>query len=132
MRPLIRLVNNVALSCAAFVTYDILTNLDKEITFIWRYYPHTDNGGHTSWHHRARHILVQTLFVFGRYYALLYLVGFFAVNNHQGLSIPLYALTGTSFWDTNHFTPKAARFTSTTSFCDFPHSHFASDGLSGC
>ncbi|KAI6152863.1 hypothetical protein EDD17DRAFT_1900159, partial [Pisolithus thermaeus] len=85
----IRLVNYVALSCAASVTYDILTNLDKEITFIWRYYPHTDNSGHASWHNRARHILVQTLFIFGRYYALLYLVGFFTVNNHQGFSIPV-------------------------------------------
>lgn len=83
----IRLVNCVAISCAAFVAYDILTNLDKEIPLIWRYYHNTNNDEHTSWRHRALRILVQTLFVFGRYYALLFLVVFFAVNNSQGLSV---------------------------------------------
>ncbi|KAI6103131.1 hypothetical protein EDD16DRAFT_1715655 [Pisolithus croceorrhizus] len=70
----IRLVNSVTLSCAAFVAYDILTNLDREIPLIWRYYHDIGNGEHASWRRRARHILVQTLFVFGRYYALVYLV----------------------------------------------------------
>ncbi|KAI6164234.1 hypothetical protein EDD17DRAFT_1755328 [Pisolithus thermaeus] len=69
-----RLVNNVMLSCAAFVAYDILTNLDREIPLIWRYCHDIGNDERTSWRRRARHILVQTLFVFGRYYALLYLV----------------------------------------------------------
>ncbi|KAI6129086.1 hypothetical protein EV401DRAFT_2206491 [Pisolithus croceorrhizus] len=82
-----RLVNNVMLSCAAFVAYDILTNLDREIPLIWRYCHDIGNDERTSWRRRARHILVQTLFVFGRYYALLYLVLLFVVNNHQGLSV---------------------------------------------
>ncbi|KAI6129092.1 hypothetical protein EV401DRAFT_2206497 [Pisolithus croceorrhizus] len=86
----IRLLNNVVLSCAAFVAYDILTNLDREVCYIpliWRYYHDVDNDEYTSWHRRARHILVQILFVFGRYYALLYLVLLFIVNSHQGLSV---------------------------------------------
>lgn len=83
----IRLVNCVAISCAAFVAYDILSNLDKEIPLIWRYYHNTNNDEHTSGRRRALHILVQTLFVFGRYYALLYLVVFFVVNNSLGLSV---------------------------------------------
>ncbi|KAI6164237.1 hypothetical protein EDD17DRAFT_1806548 [Pisolithus thermaeus] len=83
----IRLVNSVTLSCAAFVAYDILTNLDREIPLIWRYYHDIGNGEHASWRRRARHILVQTLFVFGRYYALVYLVVLFVVNSHQGLSV---------------------------------------------
>ncbi|KAI6001684.1 hypothetical protein F5J12DRAFT_784184 [Pisolithus orientalis] len=104
----IRLVNYVTLSCTAFLVYDILTNLDREIPFIWRYYRNTEEE-HLSWRGRARRMLVQTLFIFGRYYAPLYLVGFFTgtvsivflalyltislfngmlVNNCQGLSVP--------------------------------------------
>lgn len=83
----IRIVNYVAISCVAFLVYDILTNLDKEVPFIWRYYNNADNGEHVSWRGRARRILVQTLLVFGRYYALLYLAGWFTVNNYQGFSV---------------------------------------------
>ncbi|KAI6021577.1 hypothetical protein BKA83DRAFT_4284103 [Pisolithus microcarpus] len=102
----IRLVNYVTLSCLAFLVYDILTNLDKEIPLIWRYYHNTDGDEHIPWRGRARRILVQTLFIFGRYYAPLYLTIYFAgtastvffalclllngmpVNNHQGFSVP--------------------------------------------
>lgn len=81
----IRIVNYVTLSCMAFLVYDILTNLDDEIPLIWRYY---DNDEHISWRRRARRILVQTLFIFGRYFAPLCLMGMFAVNSHQGFSVP--------------------------------------------
>ncbi|KAI6134700.1 hypothetical protein EV401DRAFT_1882471 [Pisolithus croceorrhizus] len=81
----IHIVNYVTLSCMAFLVHDILTNLDDEIPLIWRYY---NNDEHISWRRRARRILVQTLFIFGRYFAPLCLVGMFAVNNHQGFSIP--------------------------------------------
>ncbi|KAI6131535.1 hypothetical protein EDD16DRAFT_863897 [Pisolithus croceorrhizus] len=95
----------------AFLVHDILTNLDDEIPLIWRYY---NNDEHISWRRRARRILVQTLFIFGRYFAPLCLVGMFAVNNHQGFSIPLYAFIWTSFANAHHFTLKAARFTITS------------------
>ncbi|KAI6033295.1 hypothetical protein EDC04DRAFT_2213453 [Pisolithus marmoratus] len=81
----LRVFNYVTISCAAFIIYDILTNLDKEIPLIWGYYHNFTE--HISWRRRARRILVQTLFVFGRYYALIFLVAFFTVNNHQGFSI---------------------------------------------
>ncbi|KAI6043064.1 hypothetical protein EDC04DRAFT_826951 [Pisolithus marmoratus] len=64
----IRVVNYFTTG-VAFLTYDILTNLDREIPLIWRYYHDTSNE-----RGRARRILVQMLFVFGRYYGLLYLV----------------------------------------------------------
>ncbi|KAI6110032.1 hypothetical protein F5141DRAFT_822224 [Pisolithus sp. B1] len=70
-----RIVNYVTISCVAFLVYDILTNLDREVPLIWRYYNNANNDEHLSWRGRARRILVQMLFVFGRYYALLYLVG---------------------------------------------------------
>ncbi|KIK24969.1 hypothetical protein PISMIDRAFT_677759 [Pisolithus microcarpus 441] len=69
----IRIVNYVTISCVAFLVYDIFTNLDREVPLIWRYYNNADNDERVSWRGRARRILVQTLFVFGRYYALLYL-----------------------------------------------------------
>ncbi|KAI5999831.1 hypothetical protein F5J12DRAFT_951863 [Pisolithus orientalis] len=69
----IRLVNYVTLSCIAFLVHDILTNLDKEIPFIWRYYHNTDET-FVCWHRRLRRMLVQGLFIFGRYYAIFYLV----------------------------------------------------------
>ncbi|KAI6116897.1 hypothetical protein EDD16DRAFT_1038070 [Pisolithus croceorrhizus] len=72
-----RIVNYVTISCVAFLVYDILTNLDREVPLIWRYYNNANNDEHLSWRGRARRILVQMLFVFGRYYALLYLVGWF-------------------------------------------------------
>ncbi|KIO09443.1 hypothetical protein M404DRAFT_266030 [Pisolithus tinctorius Marx 270] len=75
----IRLLNYVTISCVAFLVYDILTNLDREIPLIWLYY-HNAKEEHLSWRGRARRMLVQTLFIFGRYYAPLYLVGFFAVT----------------------------------------------------
>lgn len=84
----IRLVNYVTISCVALLVHDILTNLDREIPLIWRYYHNTNYEEHTSWRGRARRTLVQALFIFGRYYALFYLVGYFAVNNHQGFSVP--------------------------------------------
>ncbi|KIO04701.1 hypothetical protein M404DRAFT_1000501 [Pisolithus tinctorius Marx 270] len=84
----IRLVNYVTLSCIAFLVHDILTNLDKEIPFIWRYYHNTDET-FVCWRRKLRRMLVQGLFIFGRYYAILYLVAFFAVYNHQGFSIPV-------------------------------------------
>ncbi|KAI6001683.1 hypothetical protein F5J12DRAFT_914140 [Pisolithus orientalis] len=115
----IRLLNYVTISCVAFLVYDILTNLDREIPLIWLYY-HNAKEEHLSWRGRARRMLVQTLFIFGRYYAPLYLVGFFAVNSHQGFSVPLYAFIWGGFVDTNHFTPKAARFTTTSSLCELP------------
>ncbi|KAI6119512.1 hypothetical protein EV401DRAFT_1961525 [Pisolithus croceorrhizus] len=80
--------NPAIVSCVAFLVYDILTNLDREVPLIWRYYNNANNDEHLSWRGRARRILVQMLFVFGRYYALLYLVGWFTVNNYQGLSVP--------------------------------------------
>lgn len=83
----LRALNYVTLSCVAFLVYDILTNLDKEVHYIWRYYHNTDET-RVSWRRRLRRALVQVLFIFGRYYALLYLVGYFAVYNRQGLSIP--------------------------------------------
>ncbi|KAI6124192.1 hypothetical protein EDD16DRAFT_1563093, partial [Pisolithus croceorrhizus] len=72
----LRALNNVTLSCVAFLVYDVLTNLDKEIHYIWRYYHNTDET-HISWRRRLRRALVQVLFIFGRYYALLYLIGYF-------------------------------------------------------
>ncbi|KAI6162334.1 hypothetical protein EDD17DRAFT_1757660 [Pisolithus thermaeus] len=66
--------NPAIVSCVAFLVYDILTNLDREVPLIWRYYNNANNDEHLSWRGRARRILVQMLFVFGRYYALLYLV----------------------------------------------------------
>ncbi|KIK24782.1 hypothetical protein PISMIDRAFT_677877 [Pisolithus microcarpus 441] len=81
--------NPATVSCLAFLVYDILTNLDKEIPLIWRYYHNTDGDEHIPWRGRARRILVQTLFIFGRYYAPLYLTIYFAVNNHQGFSVPV-------------------------------------------
>lgn len=83
----LRALNYVTLSCVAFLVYDILTNLDKEVHYIWRYYHNTDET-RVSWRRKLRRALVQVLFIFGRYYALLYLVGYFAVYNLQGLSIP--------------------------------------------
>ncbi|KIN94512.1 hypothetical protein M404DRAFT_1008310 [Pisolithus tinctorius Marx 270] len=70
----IRLVNYVTISCVALLVHDILTNLDREIPLIWRYYHNTNYEEHTSWRGRARRTLVQALFIFGRYYALFYLV----------------------------------------------------------
>ncbi|KAI6120843.1 hypothetical protein EV401DRAFT_1387514 [Pisolithus croceorrhizus] len=87
----LRALNNVTLSCVAFLVYDVLTNLDKEIHYIWRYYHNTDET-HISWRRRLRRALVQVLFIFGRYYALLYLIGYFTVYNRQGLSIPLQGI----------------------------------------
>ncbi|KAI6047485.1 hypothetical protein EDC04DRAFT_2597600 [Pisolithus marmoratus] len=76
---------------------------------------------------KCRRILVQALFIFGRYYALVYLVGWFAgtvsmipriviltfngmtVNNHQGFSIHLYAVISPSFADTNHFSAESCK-----------------------
>ncbi|KAI6152570.1 hypothetical protein BKA82DRAFT_4112356 [Pisolithus tinctorius] len=85
----IRLVNYVTLSCAAFLAYDILINLDKEIPFIWRYYHNADEPyEYVPWHRRLRRMLIQGLFIFGRYYGLFYLIVYFAVYNHQGFSIP--------------------------------------------
>lgn len=102
----IRLLNYVTISCVAFLVYDILTNLDREIPLIWLYY-HNAKEEHLSWRGRARRMLVQTLFIFGRYYAPLYLVGFFAVNSHQGFSIPfckvyyyIFALGGEVLYST--------------------------------
>ncbi|KAI6110136.1 hypothetical protein F5141DRAFT_829050 [Pisolithus sp. B1] len=97
-----------------------------EIPLIWRYYHDINNDEHTSWRRRARHILVQILFVFGRYYALLYLVLLLSVrcppsfsrrayyhgilvNSHQGLSVSLCVPIWTGFAVANHFTPKAAK-----------------------
>ncbi|KAI6042302.1 hypothetical protein EDC04DRAFT_1034112 [Pisolithus marmoratus] len=73
----IRVVNYVTVSCAACLVYDVLTNLDKEVHFIWRYYRNMDDA-HISWRRRLRRMLVQVLFIFGRYYAILYLIGYFA------------------------------------------------------
>ncbi|KAI6046799.1 hypothetical protein EDC04DRAFT_2887646 [Pisolithus marmoratus] len=73
----IRVVNYVTVSCAACLVYDVLTNLDKEVHFIWRYYRNMDDA-HISWRRRLRRMLVQALFIFGRYYAILYLIGYFA------------------------------------------------------
>ncbi|KAI6021945.1 hypothetical protein EDC04DRAFT_2731727 [Pisolithus marmoratus] len=81
----IRVVNYVTISCVAFLVHDILTNLDKEIPLIWRYYHNTSYDEHMSWRGRARRILVQTLFVFGRYYAPLYLMVWFAGTVSTGL-----------------------------------------------
>ncbi|KAI6118769.1 hypothetical protein EDD16DRAFT_1707264 [Pisolithus croceorrhizus] len=122
--------NPAIVSCVAFLVYDILTNLDREVPLIWRYYNNANNDEHLSWRGRARRILVQMLFVFGRYYALLYLVGWFTgtvffsrcllplngvpVNNYQGLSVP------TSFADTDCFTSKAAKFSTTAALCELP------------
>ncbi|KAI6036846.1 hypothetical protein BKA83DRAFT_677759 [Pisolithus microcarpus] len=58
----IRIVNYVTISCVAFLVYDIFTNLDREVPLIWRYYNNADNDER-----------FKPLFVFGRYYALLYL-----------------------------------------------------------
>ncbi|KAI6037553.1 hypothetical protein EDC04DRAFT_3091208 [Pisolithus marmoratus] len=74
-----RLTNYVTLSCpleCASIVDDarVLTKYFLRIPLIWRYYPKTSNDEHISWRGRGRRILVQTLFVFGRYYALLYLV----------------------------------------------------------
>ncbi|KAI6029340.1 hypothetical protein BKA83DRAFT_4217567 [Pisolithus microcarpus] len=74
-----RVVNNVTIACAAFLVYDILINLDKEIPLIWRYYHHADDE-FMPWRHRARRTLIQALFIFGRYYAPLFL----------GLSVSAY------------------------------------------
>ncbi|KAI6046800.1 hypothetical protein EDC04DRAFT_3086221, partial [Pisolithus marmoratus] len=87
----IRVLNYVTLSSAAFLVYDVLINLDKEVHFIWRYYHNTDETP-ISWPYRLRRILVQALFIFGRYYGLLYLVVYFVVYNHYGLSVSLYAI----------------------------------------
>ncbi|KAI6131540.1 hypothetical protein EDD16DRAFT_1723008 [Pisolithus croceorrhizus] len=124
----IRLLNYVTLSCLAFLVYDILTNLDKEIPLIWRYYHNADGDEQISWRGRARRILVQTLFIFGRYYAPLFLVGFFAVNNHQGFSIPLYAFALAGFADANDLTPKAARIITITSFSLHWLAYFVTSG----
>ncbi|KIK22729.1 hypothetical protein PISMIDRAFT_493802 [Pisolithus microcarpus 441] len=110
-----RVVNNVTIACAAFLVYDILINLDKEIPLIWRYYHHADDE-FMPWRHRARRTLIQALFIFGRYYAPLFLVIFFVVYTHEGLSVSLYAFTWSSTAAANHFSPKVARLTSTTSF----------------
>ncbi|KAI6046803.1 hypothetical protein EDC04DRAFT_2887651 [Pisolithus marmoratus] len=88
----IRVLNYVTLSSAAFLVYDVLTNLDKEVHFIWRYYHNTDTTP-ISWLYRLRRILVQALFIFGRYYALLYLVVYFVGMSFfpLALSYPLIA-----------------------------------------
>ncbi|KAI6033322.1 hypothetical protein EDC04DRAFT_2706471 [Pisolithus marmoratus] len=83
----IRIVNNVTISCVAFLVHDILTNLDKEIPLIWRYYHNTSYNEHVSWRGRARRILVQTLFVFGRYYAPLYLLVWFTGTVSTGFLV---------------------------------------------
>ncbi|KAI6042303.1 hypothetical protein EDC04DRAFT_3139279 [Pisolithus marmoratus] len=114
----IRVLNYVTLSSAAFLVYDVLINLDKEVChvtfqsttsrarlhlaqvhFIWRYYHNTDETP-ISWPYRLRRILVQALFIFGRYYGLLYLVVYFVVYNHYGLSVSLYAINIGSVWRT--------------------------------
>ncbi|KAG6328939.1 hypothetical protein ID866_10150, partial [Astraeus odoratus] len=72
----VRRLNYVTAASTAFLVYDILTNLDKEIPLIWRYYHDHDYDG-TSWSLSARRALIQALFIFGRYYAPLYLIGYF-------------------------------------------------------
>ncbi|KAI6017009.1 hypothetical protein BKA83DRAFT_4330951 [Pisolithus microcarpus] len=81
----LRALNYVTLSCVAFLVYDILTNLDKEVHYIWRYYHNTDET-RVSWRRRLRRALVQVLFIFGRYYALLYLVYFSLTTRAAGTS----------------------------------------------
>ncbi|KAI6131537.1 hypothetical protein EDD16DRAFT_862950 [Pisolithus croceorrhizus] len=91
----IRLVNYITLSSLVFVVYDVLTNLDKEIPLIWRYYHNTDGDEHISWRGRARRILVQTLFIYGRYYAPVFLV----------VSTAFFALCLTIQWNTSKQPP---------------------------
>ncbi|KAI5999815.1 hypothetical protein F5J12DRAFT_928651 [Pisolithus orientalis] len=48
------------------------------IPFIWRYYHNADEPyEYVPWHHRLRRMLIQGLFIFGRYYGLFYLILFY-------------------------------------------------------
>ncbi|KAI5999818.1 hypothetical protein F5J12DRAFT_914423 [Pisolithus orientalis] len=101
----IRLVNYVTLSSATLLVYDILTNLDKEISFIWRYYHNAEEPyAFVPWNRRLRRMVIQGVCIFGRYYGLFYLIVYFAgmafsssfvllsnsipVYNHESFSVP--------------------------------------------
>lgn len=107
-----RIVNYVTISCVAFLVYDILTNLDREVPLIWRYYNNANNDEHLSWRGRARRILVQMLFVFGRYYALLYLVGWFTGTVFFSRCLLLL------FWRGNTLHDARQRYSGNPSQCD--------------
>ncbi|KIO00467.1 hypothetical protein M404DRAFT_1003900 [Pisolithus tinctorius Marx 270] len=86
----IRLVNYVTLSSATLLAYDILTNLDKEISFIWRYYHNADEPyAFVPWNRRLRRMVIQGVCIFSRYYGLFYLIVYFAVYNHESFSVPV-------------------------------------------
>ncbi|KIJ60056.1 hypothetical protein HYDPIDRAFT_32630 [Hydnomerulius pinastri MD-312] len=94
----IRICNNVTISAVAFMLYDIATNLDKEISLVWTYRQDQDQDhGVTTREHipackKIRRVIVQFLFIFGRYYGLVFLILMFSVNNSTGLSVALQAI----------------------------------------
>ncbi|KAG6331163.1 hypothetical protein ID866_7929 [Astraeus odoratus] len=96
----IRVVNYMTIAGVAFLTYDILTNLDKEIPLIWRYYRDHDDYGGASWGLKARRALIQVLFIFAQDTLLVCHLVYFCtsafkatlVNNHVGFSVPVRTL----------------------------------------
>ncbi|KAI6001686.1 hypothetical protein F5J12DRAFT_928399, partial [Pisolithus orientalis] len=92
----IRLVNYI-LSCAAFLVYDILTNLGREVPLVWRYYCDTTSISLGA----AEFVASYFKHIFFLAVTMLF---FTLLNNHRGLSVPLYAFTRTNFEVTNHFT----------------------------
>ncbi|KAF9227067.1 hypothetical protein BS17DRAFT_806333 [Gyrodon lividus] len=92
MMEQIRICNYVTISALAFTLYDIVTNLDKEIDLVWKYRRNDGNDPHVLTYIKVLHIFVQVLFIFGRYYGLVFLTVVFAVNNATGLSISVCKL----------------------------------------
>ncbi|KIK90914.1 hypothetical protein PAXRUDRAFT_658178 [Paxillus rubicundulus Ve08.2h10] len=74
----IRVCNYVTISALTFILYDIAINMDKEITYIWNYRRNHRNGVRIPNRVKIQRIVIQFLFIFGRYYGLFFLTVVFA------------------------------------------------------
>ncbi|KAN0091498.1 hypothetical protein V8E55_005064 [Tylopilus felleus] len=86
----LRISNYVTLSALMFMLYDIIINLEKEILLVWDYRQNHDLAGPPSSCRRVKQVLVHVLFIFSRYYGLVFLACVWLlllVNNTTGLSV---------------------------------------------
>ncbi|KIJ18465.1 hypothetical protein PAXINDRAFT_97263 [Paxillus involutus ATCC 200175] len=87
MMQQIRVCNYVTISAFTFILYDILINMNKEIDYVWNYRRNDRTDLRVLTCLKIQRIVVQFIFIFGRYYGLVFLAVVFAVNNATGLSI---------------------------------------------
>ncbi|KAF8844594.1 hypothetical protein BDN67DRAFT_1008104 [Paxillus ammoniavirescens] len=73
MMQQIHICDYVIISALTFILYDIMINMDKEIAYVWNYCRNDCDNLHIPIRMKVWQIVIQFLFILGRYYGLVFL-----------------------------------------------------------